>query len=153
MNVVDDVAVSARWQPSADVLAGQCVLDCAGACITVRTYTVAVVLVVDGDIDAGNGGLLSAAVLHYAPLGLPVVVDCARVTFLGVKPFRSLLALNEYFQRAGLLMVVVPGVAVRRFLRVVSAHGLHTETCVAEALHQITDSRRVLDRVILPRTI
>ncbi|WP_301150323.1 STAS domain-containing protein [Mycobacterium simiae] len=115
------------------------VIDCAGASITVRRRPSAAVLAVDGEVDATNVVLFSAAIRRFAAVGRPVVLDLSGLGFLNLTGFRSLLTLHRDYRRTDSPFMVVPGAALHPLLRAIPDHGLILQPSAAEAMDRISE--------------
>ena len=129
-------------------------IDCAGARLSVQARSLATVLTVEGEIDASNSARLADAVNHFSRLETPLVVDLSGVGFLGLTGFRALMTFDEERGCAGLLWALVPGTALRPFLRIVPDHQLPVALTVDAALHKIKEDIRARRELltILPPT-
>jgi hypothetical protein len=100
------------------------IIDCGGARISAHVRGPATVLVVHGDIDVCNSGLVGAAIRRLSPPSAPIVLDLRATDFIGLSGFRELLTFADECDRTKVALHVVPGVALRPLLRVFADHGL-----------------------------
>ena len=111
-------------------------VDCRGARVSAHVRGPATVLVVHGDIDVCNSGLVGAAIRRLSPPSAQIVLDLRATDFIGLSGFRELLAFADECDRTKVALHVVPGVALRPLLRVFADHGLP----VVDANRPATDS-------------
>jgi anti-sigma B factor antagonist len=74
------------------------------------------VLLARGEIDMESAPLLSSAIEQAILLGVPVVVDCAGVTFMDSSGLKVLLSADQSADRHDLVQVQNPSSQVRRLL-------------------------------------
>ncbi|KZS85353.1 hypothetical protein B4U45_22630 [Mycobacterium persicum] len=115
-------------------------IDCAGAQLDVPARSLAIVVRVDGEVDAANTEIVDREVLRFARLGSPLIVDYCRVQFLEIAGFRALLKLADFRRKSRLQFSVIAGSAMQPPLRVITDHGLPLAASVPEALQQINDT-------------
>lgn len=88
---------------------------------------------VDGEIDAANAEGLRRNIIDVACDGDVLVVDLSRMEFFGVEGFWALTQISRSCRHLGVHLVLVPGPAVWRVLRVVDPFGALPTAVTADA--------------------
>ena len=110
------------------------VIDRAGVRAAVRSQGSVTLVVVDGEIDAGNCGQLARILGQIVGVTSPLVLDLSGVQFMAARGFDELITFGLKRDQADLPWALANGPGLRPLLRVFAEHQLPIFPSVAAAI-------------------
>lgn len=126
-------------------------VDCGGAAVRAQCRHLAIVVTINGAVNADNVDRVSEYAQRFILPDKPLVVDLSGVKRFPAQSVRLLYRLDDACSAAGLEWAVLPSAAVTRALQITREDRTFlTVGSVHEALHHFADANSARRRLLLP---